>query len=74
MHSRLVFARSFLDVVSLLSFSLPYARAHTLSNVFQIMLERFGRENPGFDFSNAEFNGAAPDPTSFMGGVDHNAL
>lgn len=36
-----------------------------------IMLERFQEENPGFDFSQADFNGAAPDPTSFMGGVKY---
>ena len=33
------------------------------------MLERFQLENPGFDFSGAEFNGAAPDPSKFLGGV-----
>lgn len=38
----------------------------------QMMLERFQQENPGFDFSNAEFNGAAPDPRTFMGGVKYN--
>ncbi|KAI9911509.1 hypothetical protein PsorP6_009265 [Peronosclerospora sorghi] len=37
----------------------------------QMMLERFQEENPGFDFSNAEFNGAAPDPRKFMGGVKY---
>lgn len=37
----------------------------------KLMLERFQEENPGFDFSNAEFNGAAPDPQSFMGGVKY---
>ncbi|KAL3128201.1 hypothetical protein CHM_5g3000 [Cryptosporidium hominis] len=35
----------------------------------QMMLERFQRENPGFDFSNAEFNGNIPDPRNFMGGL-----
>jgi hypothetical protein len=28
-------------------------------------------QNPGFDFSNAEFNGNVPDPQSFMGGVKY---
>ncbi|TMW55879.1 hypothetical protein Poli38472_008527 [Pythium oligandrum] len=37
----------------------------------QMMLERFQEENPGFDFSQAEFNGAAPDPRTFMGGVKY---
>jgi len=37
----------------------------------QLMLERFQEEHPGFDFSNAEFNGAAPDARSFMGGIHH---
>ncbi|TYZ61096.1 hypothetical protein PybrP1_004557 [[Pythium] brassicae (nom. inval.)] len=37
----------------------------------QMMLERFQEENPGFDFSGAEFNGAAPDPRTFMGGVKY---
>ncbi|EFA83334.1 hypothetical protein PPL_04127 [Heterostelium album PN500] len=31
-----------------------------------MMLERFQEENPGFDFSSAEFNGQAPDPRTFM--------
>ena len=35
----------------------------------KLMLERFQAEHPGFDFSNAEFNGAAPDPRTFMGGM-----
>jgi len=35
----------------------------------QMMLERFQAENPGFDFSGAEFNGMAPDPKTFMGGI-----
>ena len=35
----------------------------------KIMLERFQEENPGFDFSQAEFNGNVPDPRSFMGGI-----
>lgn len=35
----------------------------------KLMLERFQEENPGFDFSGAEFNGSAPDPRTFMGGV-----
>ena len=34
-----------------------------------LMLERFQAEHPGFDFSGAEFSGAAPDPRTFMGGV-----
>ena len=37
-----------------------------------LMLERFQQENPGFDFSGAEFNGAVPDPKTFMGGVGYN--
>lgn len=37
----------------------------------QMMLERFQEENPGFDFSGAEFNGSAPDPRTFMGGVKY---
>jgi hypothetical protein len=35
----------------------------------KIMLERFQQENPGFDFSGAEFNGAVPDAATFMGGM-----
>jgi len=35
----------------------------------KMMLERFQEENPGFDFSSAQFSGAAPDPKTFMGGV-----
>ena len=37
----------------------------------KLMLERFGEENPGFDFSGAEFSGAAPNPREFMGGVKY---
>jgi len=36
----------------------------------QLMLQRFQEENPGFDFSGAQFNGMAPDPKSFMGGIN----
>ena len=35
----------------------------------ELMLERFQQEHPGFDFSQAEFNGQAPDARSFMGGI-----
>lgn len=37
----------------------------------RLMLERFAEENPGFDFSNADFNGAVPDARKFMGGVSY---
>eukprot|EP00238_Polyblepharides_amylifera_P007353 CAMPEP_0196585588 /NCGR_PEP_ID=MMETSP1081-20130531/51248_1 /TAXON_ID=36882 /ORGANISM="Pyramimonas amylifera, Strain CCMP720" /LENGTH=126 /DNA_ID=CAMNT_0041907187 /DNA_START=275 /DNA_END=655 /DNA_ORIENTATION=- len=37
----------------------------------RLMLERFQEENPGFDFSGAEFNGACPDPRMFMGGISY---
>mmetsp|Transcript_66490 Transcript_66490/g.182360 ORF Transcript_66490/g.182360 Transcript_66490/m.182360 type:complete len:157 (-) Transcript_66490:238-708(-) len=36
-----------------------------------LMLERFQAENPGMDFSGATFNGAVPDPKTFMGGVGY---
>jgi len=36
-----------------------------------LMLERFQEENPGFDFRNATFNGQAPDPRNFLGGIRH---
>jgi len=32
----------------------------------RLMLERFQVENPGFDFSDAEFTGNVPDPRTFM--------
>ena len=36
-----------------------------------MMLERFSRENPHFDFSNAKFSGHnIPDANSFMDGID----
>lgn len=35
----------------------------------RLMLQRFQEENPGFDFSQAEFSGNCPDPRSFMGGI-----
>lgn len=37
----------------------------------QMTLERFQEEHGGFDFSGAEFNGAAPDPRTFLGGVPY---
>mmetsp|Transcript_54857 Transcript_54857/g.128243 ORF Transcript_54857/g.128243 Transcript_54857/m.128243 type:complete len:246 (-) Transcript_54857:184-921(-) len=37
-----------------------------------IMRERFQEEHPGFDFSNAEFNGNVPDASKFMGGVGYS--
>jgi len=40
----------------------------------KILLERFQRENPGFDFSQAQFNGSAPDARKFLGGIDRNRL
>lgn len=40
----------------------------------KLMLERFQRENPGFDFSGAEFSGQAPDAEKFMGGIDRSRL
>ena len=35
-------------------------------------MERFGEENPGFNFSKAEFNGKVPMARDFMGGVKYN--
>lgn len=37
----------------------------------KLMLERFQEENPGFDFSNAQFNGMVPEARTFMGGVSY---
>jgi hypothetical protein len=37
----------------------------------KLMLERFQEENPGFDFSGAEFNGDVPSAKDFMGGVKY---
>jgi len=36
----------------------------------RLMLERFQLENPGFDFSGAEFTGTVPDPRTFMRNLD----
>ncbi len=36
-----------------------------------MLLERFGEEHPGFDFSQAALNGTVPDPRTFMGGVSY---
>ena len=35
-----------------------------------LLLERFQRENPGFDFSGAEFTGNVPDPRTFLNSSD----
>jgi hypothetical protein len=37
----------------------------------RILLERFGEEHPGFDFSGATVNGTVPDPRTFMDGVKY---
>lgn len=37
----------------------------------QLMRERWTQENPGMDFSDAAFNGEAPDPRTFMGGATY---
>jgi len=37
----------------------------------ELMLQRFNEENPGFDFSGADFNGSIPDARDFMGGVKY---
>ena len=34
----------------------------------RLLLERFGEEHAGFDFSGADISGTVPDPRSFMGG------
>jgi len=34
----------------------------------KMLLERFGKEHPGFDFSGADVTGSVPDPKTFMGG------
>ena len=34
-----------------------------------ILLERFQKENPGFDFSQAQMNGQVPNAREFMGGI-----
>jgi len=39
-----------------------------------LMKERFQQEHPGFDFSQAQFSGAAPDPRKFMGGLDYSKV
>ena len=32
----------------------------------RLMLERFQQENPGFDFSGAQFSGTVPNPQTFL--------
>lgn len=36
-----------------------------------LMLQRFQEENPGFDFTGADFNGSIPNARDFMGGVKY---
>jgi CS domain len=38
----------------------------------RLLLERWQEENPGMDFRDAKFNGSAPDPRTFMGGVSYD--
>ncbi|KAH0473997.1 MAG: hypothetical protein KVP17_002439 [Porospora cf. gigantea B] len=40
----------------------------------RLLLERFHREHPGFDFSQASVNGNVPDARDFMGGLDVDKL
>jgi hypothetical protein len=40
----------------------------------KLLLQRFQMEHPGFDFSNAEFSGDAPNPREFLGGIDHTKI
>uniref|UniRef100_A0A7S1FQW0 CS domain-containing protein n=1 Tax=Corethron hystrix TaxID=216773 RepID=A0A7S1FQW0_9STRA len=47
----------------------PYTKQEMMRGM---MLERFQEENPGFDFRDADFNGAVPDPRTFMGGVRYD--
>jgi hypothetical protein len=35
----------------------------------RLMLERFQEEHPGFDFSQAQFTGNVPNPSTFLGGI-----
>ena len=37
----------------------------------EILLERFGEENPGFDFEGAQVNGSVSDPRTFLGGPNY---
>ena len=37
----------------------------------QLLLERFGEENPGFDFSGAKVNKQIPDARTFMDGPSY---
>ena len=39
-----------------------------------LMIERFQREHPGFDFSNAKFDGSCPDPDKFLNGINQDNL
>jgi hypothetical protein len=32
------------------------------------------KKHTGFDFSQAEFSGTAPNPREFLGGIDHNKI
>jgi hypothetical protein len=38
----------------------------------KLLLERFGEEHVGFDFSDAEISGNVPDPKNFMGGMKND--
>lgn len=38
----------------------------------RLMLERFQKENPGFDFTDAEFVGHCPEPNTFMDGMKYD--
>ena len=38
----------------------------------RMLLERFGEEHPGFDFSGADVSGTVPDPRTFLGGISRS--
>ena len=44
----------------------PTTGAAATDDTARLLLERFQREHPGFDFSGAQVSGAAPDPRTFL--------
>ena len=44
-----------------------YFPANASSEVSDVLMQ-----HPGFDFSGATFNGQAPNPRTFMGGMSHS--
>ena len=52
----------------------PLSAAEAEREQQRLLLERFQKEHPGFDFSQANVSGTVPDVSQYMGGIDRQSL